>query len=320
MASSRSLKAVMIVAFLPPASANRRISGSAASIRRAVSVPPVRITASTFGVERPAPRLTWPLDKGGTARHCRDAGPPEALAQFPGDSHGVRRRLEDDHISGGKAAAIRHKESRSGSSTAQSPRPPRARWRERSPVRKGTGTGPVKLDEVHRFRDLGIALRQGLAAALERGGHRRAPGTPQFHGHSSEKWFRCSSPPSRASHRYRARRNGRRVPPPPRLPARSAVRIALRCATSASAQRPFCGRDQSVSDVDSPTGTTPSPHGAPQTFRWIDPAGVSVDPKRTTRRIPGSRVPKAGQSSDPTSSRKACRRSSRPRYFRPCGG
>ena len=47
IAWSRSESAVTIVAFLPPVSAKRFMVGLAASMRRAVSVPPVRITAST---------------------------------------------------------------------------------------------------------------------------------------------------------------------------------------------------------------------------------------------------------------------------------
>ena len=47
IASSRSLMAVTIPAFLPPVSAQSRRLGVAASMARAVSVPPVRITAET---------------------------------------------------------------------------------------------------------------------------------------------------------------------------------------------------------------------------------------------------------------------------------
>ncbi len=45
-ADSRSDIAVTIVAFLPPVSASRCMSGRASSIRNAVSVPPVRMTTS----------------------------------------------------------------------------------------------------------------------------------------------------------------------------------------------------------------------------------------------------------------------------------
>ena len=59
-ASSLSLIAVAIMAFFPPVSAESRISGFAANIVSAVSVPPVRITAETSGwvtsrVPAPAP-------------------------------------------------------------------------------------------------------------------------------------------------------------------------------------------------------------------------------------------------------------------------
>ncbi len=49
MAWSRSASAVTMVASLPPVSAISCMSGRALSICRAVSVPPVRMTASTPG-------------------------------------------------------------------------------------------------------------------------------------------------------------------------------------------------------------------------------------------------------------------------------
>ena len=67
-----------------------------------MSVPPVRITAST-----PSCDTSRCADGAAAAgrelqRRFRHAGSPEALAQQVRDQHGVGRRLEDDGVAGGE--------------------------------------------------------------------------------------------------------------------------------------------------------------------------------------------------------------------------
>jgi len=81
IARSRSLMPVTTVAFLPPVSASRFMCGVASSMRSAVEVPPVRITAPTFGeATRRAPPTAPEQGTNWSASRGTPCGGPPSLA------------------------------------------------------------------------------------------------------------------------------------------------------------------------------------------------------------------------------------------------